>query len=176
MKTYRKKFSIESKYKRNEQIAADVVKVVEEGVGLIGVMSKEEALALARSKELDLVEIAPHLNPPVCKLIDWSKFKYEYSKKEKKVVSKASQLKEVWFRPTTGKGDVDRKVEQIKEFLKKRNKVKITIKPSKGKKVADSFYVDKLNAIIEALNDVGVSESQPRFEGRGMSVIIRPKK
>lgn len=164
------------KFRKNGEIKASKVKVVEDGIGFLGVMKIKDALELAASKGLDLVEISPNSDPPVCKIIDWSKFKYQYSKKNKNAASKAAQLKEMWFKPLTGKGDLERKVRKVIEFLENKNRVKITIKPGKDRKLSKDLYFDQINKVLNHLVNHCELEVAPKLEGKNVCAIIKPKK
>lgn len=164
------------KFKRNEQIRAQEVRVIDGEGNMVGVMSLQEALKIAREKELDLVEIAPQASPPVAKIISWSKFKYEYSKKQKSNSKKGSQTKEMWFKPMTDIGDLRHKVKKIRDFLNDKNKVKITVKPGRDRNLSQSYYFDILNRVIEHLSDVAEIEIPPKVEGKNVYAIIKPKK
>lgn len=167
---------INFKFRKNTEIKADLVKVIDSAVGFLGVMPVKDALSLAQEKGLDLVEISPNSNPPVCKIIDWSKFKYEYSKKNKKLNTKTAQLKEMWFKPLTGKSDLERKIKKIIEFLEDKNKVKITIKPGKDRKLSKDLYFEQINNILDLLKDHCHIEVSPKLEGKNVYAIIKPKK
>jgi translation initiation factor IF-3 len=165
------------KYRRNDYIrGVSEVRVVDEEGELLGVMAPEEALKIAREKGLDLVEIAPTAKPPVCKIIEWSKFKYEYSKKQKGSKPAASQTKEIWFKPMTDSGDLDYRLKRIREFLDKKNKVKITVKPGKDRRLDKSFYFEQIKKVLSALEDVAEVEKAPQVEGRNVYAIIKGKK
>ncbi len=178
MKHYKnyKNDNLNYKFRRNEYIRAEEVRLVDEMGELLGVMSPQEALKLAREKELDLVEIAPQAKPPVCKIIEWSKFKYEYSKKQKGTKNTGSQMKEMWFKPMIDDGDIDYRLKRIREFLDKKSKVKITVKPGRDRRLDKSYYFDQINKVLTALVDVAEVESAPKVEGRNVYAIIKGKK
>lgn len=165
------------KFRRNEYIRANQVRVIDDDNQLVGIMGVPEALSIAREKELDLIEIAPTANPPVCKIISWSKFKYEYSKKQKNTKQHTAQLKEMWFKPLTDVGDLAHKEKRIKEFLEDKHKVKITVKPGRGGGRLDkSLYFNLINKVIADLEDIAEVETPPRMEGRNVYAIIKSKK
>jgi translation initiation factor IF-3 len=140
-------------------------------------MSVPAALALAREKELDLVEIAPKAVPPVCKIISWSKFKYEYSKKKKGTKAPSSQMKEMWFKPLIDEGDLAHKVKRVREFLDDKNKVKLTVRSSRQTSRLDKkVFFDLLVKVIADLNDVSEVETAPKLEGRNVYAIIKSLK
>lgn len=140
-------------------------------------MRPDQALVLAREKELDLVEIAPMAKPPVCKIISWSKFKYEYSKKKKSVKPTGSQMKEMWFKPLIDGGDLAHKVKRVREFLDDKNKVKLTVRSSRQTSRLDKqVYFDLLNRVLLELQDVSAVETPPKLEGRNVYAIIKSLK
>lgn len=163
-------------FRRNEYIRATEVRVVSEDGEIFGVMAPSEALRLAREQEKDLVEIAPQAKPPVCKIIEWSKFKYEYSKKSKSTKTTGTQMKEMWFKPMSGQGDIDYRLKRIREFLAEKSKVKITIKPGKDRRLDKSYYFEQINKVLSSLEDVSEVESAPKVEGRNVYAIIKGKK
>lgn len=163
-------------FRRNEYIRASEVRVVSDDGEFVGVMSPADALKIAREQEKDLVEIAPQAHPPVCKIIEWSKFKYEYSKKSKGTKTTGNQMKEMWFKPMSGQGDVDYRLKRIREFLADKNKVKITVKPGKDRRLDKSYYFDQINKVLASLEDVADVETAPRVEGRNVYAIIKGKK
>lgn len=172
---FKKEDNLNYKFRRNRYIQAREVRVVTEE-GNLGVMPLQDALDLARSKELDLVEISPGVQPPVCKIIDWSKFKYEYSKKNRENKSNPIKLKEMQFMPMIDGGDLEHKTKKIRKFLKDKNKVKITIKYKRSRYKLDyNAYKNTLNQVLELLSDVSVVDAMPKQEGRNMYAIIRPK-
>jgi translation initiation factor IF-3 len=151
--------------------------VIDEEGNLVGVMPPSEALAIAREREQDLIEIAPMANPPVCKIIDWSKFKYEYSKKQRSSKQHTAELKEMWFKPRTDVGDLNHKVNKIKAFLEDKHKVKITVKPSySDRRLSKTFYFDLIAKVLAELADVAEVETPAREEGRNVYAIIKSKK
>lgn len=129
---------------------------------------------MAREKDLDLVEISPNANPPVAKIISWSKFKYELSKKKKESKGKSIEQKEMWFSATIEKGDLDHKLGRIKEFLSKKHPVKITIK-TRGRTPRERI-LEVMNRIIEELKDSIQYDNNAKFEGRNYIAIVRPIK
>lgn len=140
-------------------------------------MHPSEALTIAREREMDLIEIAPQAQPPVCKVTSWSKFKYEYSKKQKSVKQNTSQLKEMWFKPLTGPGDLEHKVKKIKDFLAEKHKVKMTVKPGRmGNRLNKQLFFDLLNKVLEELKDFSEVETAPKLEGKNVYAIIKSAK
>jgi translation initiation factor IF-3 len=164
------------KFRRNEYIRADEVRVIDPEGEVIGVMHPSKALEIARQQDLDLVEIAPQAQPPVCKIIEWSKFKYEYSKKSKGTKKSGTELKEMWFKPMMAQGDLDYRLERIRGFLEKKNKVKITVKPGRDKRLDKSFYFDQITKVLASLEDIAEVEMPAKVEGRNVYAIIKSKK
>jgi translation initiation factor IF-3 len=130
---------------------------------------------MANDAELDLVEVSPDAKPPVCKIISWSKFKYDLSKKKRSSSKgKSKEMKEMWFSPYIGKGDIDHKLKKVREFLKDKHPVKMTIRV-KGR-VHDEVVYDQLGKILKLIKGEYITESNPRREGRNLSIIILPPK
>lgn len=144
----------------------------------LGIVSLNEALRIAKEEGLDLVEVAPNADPPVCKIMDYGKFKYRASKKiqESKKKTRVFQLKEVKLRPRTDDHDLDTKIKSIKKFLEKKNRVKITIF-YRGRELA--FFEageEMLDRVLEAIKDMGSVEEQPKKEGTNrLSVVVVPR-
>ena len=143
----------------------------------MGILSTPEAISKASEQGLDLVEVAPTSRPPVCRIMDYGKFKYEASKKQHamKHHQKTTHLKEIKLRPRTDKHDLDYKIRHILEFLGQSDKVKVTMM-FRGREMANvSSGRATLNKVIEAVGEAGVIEQQPRLEGRNMILILTPK-
>ena len=161
-------------YRINHNIKAPSVRLVDEEAKQIGVMSLQEALERAHISDLDLVEIAPNAQPPVVKLIEFSKFKYQEAKKMKaeKKNQKGGELKEVQMSLTIGKNDYDVRVRRAKKFLSTGNKVKLSIK-FQGRENANKqpgyVLVDKFK---QDISEVGIPETEARIVGRKMFTIF----
>jgi translation initiation factor IF-3 len=161
----------------NEEIKASEVRLIEEGRQL-GIMPLQEALEFAAKAGLDLVEISPTATPPVCRIMDYGKFRYQQSKKiqDARKSQTTIQVKEIRLRPKTEEHDLEVKIRHIKKFLEQNDKVKITMM-FRGREIS---YADLGKKVMEklrnALLDVGVIEMQPRLEGRSMIMVIVPKK
>ena len=143
----------------------------------VGVYSTQEAIKMAQEQQLDLVEISPNADPPVCKIIDYNKFLYEKKKKEKemKAKSKASEVKEIRFTPNTDDHDFDFKAKHAEKFLKEGNKVKAYVQ-FKGRAIQFKERGELLLLkFAERLNDSGVLEGMPKMEGKRMLAIWAPK-
>jgi len=157
-------------------IRAKEVNVISEDGGPIGVLSVPEALAIAKDKDLDLVEVAPNANPPVCRIMDYGKFKYRQSKRahEAKKNQKVVHIKEVKFRPTTDEHDYDFKVKNLRRFIEAGDKVKVVIF-FRGREIV---HRDKgqeiLDRIIKETEETTVVEQTSRQEGRTLMMVLAP--
>jgi translation initiation factor IF-3 len=154
------------------------VRVIGSDGEMIGVLSRDEALRLAEEEDLDLVEIQPNADPPVCKIMDFGKFKFEQQKRasEAKKKSKQVEIKEVKFRPVTDEGDYQIKLRNMRRFLEDGDKVKVNIR-FRGREMSHQELGRQMAARIEAdLGEDIVIESRPRLEGRQMVMMIAPKK
>lgn len=141
----------------------------------LGEVETKKALQMAKEKDLDLVEVSPNARPPVCKIMSWSKFKYELSKKSKgSSKGKAKEQKEMWFSPYIDEGDIQHKVKKVKEFLQKKHPVKITIRV-KGR-VSREVIQEQLDNILNHLEGTFETDETPRREGRNLAIRILPKK
>lgn len=162
----------------NEQIKDREVRLIGGDGEQLGVMSSREALQLAKDAELDLVKVSPTAKPPVCKIIDYGKFKYEQSRKDKeaKKKQKTIDLKEVRLSPNIEENDLKTKAAMARKFIEKGDKVKVSLRfrgremahMSNGKKVLDAF--------AERLSDIAVIEKAPKLEGRSMMMFLTEKK
>lgn len=155
-----------NQYIINERINAEKVLVLE-GENNLGVMSKWDAVKLAREKELDLVLIAPQAIPPVAKILDFNKFLYEERKKKStsKAKSKKSELKELRLSPTIGDGDLLRMAERAKEFIKEGNRVKASIFLKGRENAYPEIAIEKMGKFTKEMEDVAKVESAPKFMG-----------
>jgi len=144
----------------------------------IGIRPLHDALAVARSKGLDLIEIAPQANPPVCKILDYSKFKYEQEKKLKEArrKQKAGFLKEIRLRPSIGAHDLEVKLRHAEEFLKEHDKVRVTVVFRGRENQHKDLGVEVLRQVQEKLAGVACAEGQITTEGNRMSIMLAPKK
>lgn len=162
----------------NGEITAREIRLVGMEGEQLGIVSLREAMALAEEKDIDLVEISPTAQPPVCKLMDFGKFKYEQSKKrhEAKQKQKQIQVKEIKFRPGTDEGDYQVKLRNLVRFLTEGDKAKITLR-FRGREMAHQDIGLALLKRVEAdLVEVGTVEQFPKLEGRQMVMMIAPKK
>ena len=166
----------EAEHRINNFIRVPQVRLVGENVE-VGIYETQEALKLAQAQELDLVEISPNVDPPVCKIIDYNKFLYDKKKKEKemKAKSKASEVKEIRFTPNTDDHDFDFKAKHAESFLKEGNKVKAYVQ-FKGRAIQ---FQDRGQLLLlkfaDRLAEVGILENMPKMEGRRMLAMFAPK-
>lgn len=162
----------------NGEITAREIRLVGKEGEQLGIVSLREAMVMAEELDIDLVEISPTAQPPVCKLMDYGKFKYETSKKrhEAKLKQKQVQIKEVKFRPGTDDGDYGVKLRNLVRFLSDGDKAKVTLR-FRGREMAHQDIGLALLKRVEAdLAEVGTVEQFPRLEGRQMVMMIAPKK
>lgn len=160
----------------NHRIRAKAVRVVSEGGQQLGVMSVQDAMKLARDYNVDLVEVAAQADPPVCRLIDYGKYKYEESKKKKenKKHQHSNKVKEIQLRPLTDPHDFQYKLDHAIDFLCEDMKVKVSLR-FKGRENAHREYgFQAVEKFIEALNAWGHSDAQPKLIGRGITVMVSP--
>lgn len=162
----------------NGQIRDKEVRLIGEDGEQKGIMPIKEAMRLAQEAELDLVKIAPKAQPPVCKIIDYGKYRYELARKEKeaKKKQKTVEVKEVRLSPNIDTNDLNTKVNNAKKFISKGNKVKITLR-FRGREMAhvqQSRHI--LDDFAELLKDIAVVEKQPKLEGRSMSMVLTEKR
>lgn len=162
----------------NEQIRDKEVRLVGEDGEQLGVMPAKEALKLAEEAELDLVKIAPTAKPPVCKIIDYGKYKYELARKDKdaKKKQKTVEIKEVRLSPNIDTNDLNTKMNNAKKFIEKGNKVKVTLR-FRGREMAHvhaSRHI--LDDFAKSLEDIAVIERPAKLEGRSMSMFLTEKR
>ncbi len=162
----------------NEMIRAKEIRVVDEEAGQLGVMTPEQALSIAKSKEMDLVEVAPGANPPVCRIMNYGKFQYQKSKRahEAKKHQKQVVLKEVKFRPKTEEHDFQFKKNNILRFLTEGNKAKACI-VFRGREMTHQELGRKLmDKLVQELSEIAEVERPPKMEGYSLVAIFLPKK
>ena len=162
--------------KANERIRAIDVQVIGSNGNNLGTLPLNKAIEIAKDEGLDLIEIAPNANPPVCKIMDIGKYKYDLQKKANiaKKKQKTVSLKEIKLRPGTDVHDYNFKIKNARKFITKGDKVKFTVK-FKGREMQHTqLGKDLMNKIIEETKDIGKIESHPKFEGREMVMIIQP--
>ena len=170
---------IESRSQRiNREITAPEVRLVADNGDQLGIQPVAEALRLAEEQNVDLVEIAPLAVPPVCKLMDYGKFRYREQKKahEAKLKQKQIQVKEIKFRPGTDEGDYKIKLGKLIQFLEEGDKAKVTLR-FRGREMAHKEFGERLlERVKKDLDAVGLVEQFPRLEGRQMVMVLAPKK
>ena len=162
--------------KANERIKALDVQVIGSEGNNLGVMQLKQAIQKAKDEGLDLIEISPNANPPVCKIMDMGKYKYDLQKKanQAKKKQKIVSLKEIKLRPGTEIHDYNFKIKNAKKFISKGDKVKFTVK-FKGREMQHiELGKDLMKRIIDDTKDIGKVETHPKFEGRQMIMIIQP--
>ncbi len=167
---------VEEPYKINRLIRATKVRVVGENVQQ-GIYPIQEALAIAEAAGLDLVEISPNADPPVCRVVDYSKFKYEQKKKQKELKSKAQKVvvKEIRFGPNTDDHDFEFKLKHAQTFLQEGAKVKAYVHFVGRAIVFKERGLNLLNRFVQALDDLGKPEAAIKLEGKRMIVVLAPK-
>ena len=161
----------------NGQIRDKEIRVIGENGDQLGIMSPKEAMKLAQEAYLDLVKIAPKAQPPVCKIIDYGKYRYELARKEKeaKKKQKTVEVKEVRLSPNIETNDLNTKVNNAKKFISKGNKVKVTLR-FRGREMAhvqQSKHI--LDDFADMLKDIAVVEKAPKVEGRSMTMFLAQK-
>jgi translation initiation factor IF-3 len=162
----------------NERIRVPEVRVIDDEGNQIGVMKTPDALSFAQERDLDLVEVAPEARPPVCRVLDYSKYKYEQAQKLKQARKHQQQItvREIKFRPKIAQHDYDTKKHHVERFLKHKDKVKVTIM-FRGREVTHpergTMILDRL---AEELSELGVVEQRPMQEGRNMTMMMAPSK
>ena len=162
----------------NEQIRDREVRLIGENGEQLGIMSAREAMKIAQEADLDLVKIAPKAQPPVCKIVDYGKYRYEQSRREKeaKKKQKTVELKEVRLSPNIDTNDLNTKVNNAKKFIGKGNRVKVTLR-FRGREMAhvqQSKHI--LDDFAKLLEDVAVVEKPAKMEGRSMSMVLTEKR
>ena len=159
----------------NEQIRVTPVRVISDTGEQLGIMATDEAIKTARKTNLDLVEVAPTERPPVCRIMDFGKFKYQQKKRQHKGHAHQIRIKEIRVRPKTGDHDIDVKVGRAREFLEHKDKVIVTV-TFRGRELA---HIDEgrrvLNQILQKLEDVGKVEAAPAHSGKRMVCTLAPK-
>ncbi|MBL7074594.1 translation initiation factor IF-3 [candidate division KSB1 bacterium] len=165
-------------YRNNEQIRVPNVRVIDEDGTQVGILSTLEALSLAREKDLDLVEISPLSNPPVCKIMDFDKFRYQLVKREKQAKKKQHvvHVKEIRLSPNIEAHDFEFKVKQARKFIGEGNKVKLNMR-FRGRLITHTeLGVEVLDRFSEAVSDIAEVDGKPSMEGRRNMVMVLVKK
>ena len=164
--------------RRNDQITAREVRLIDAEGEQAGIVSLEEALQQAEEADLDLVEVSPTAKPPVCRIMDFGKYRFEHNKRlhSAKKKQKQMQIKEVKFRPGTDIGDYNVKLRNLTRFLEAGDKTKVTLR-FRGREMAHQELGLQLLQRVEAdLEELGTVEQRPKMEGRQMVMVIAPKK
>ena len=162
----------------NERIRVPEVRVIDDEGNQIGVMKTPDALSFAQERDLDLVEVAPEARPPVCRVLDYSKYKYEQAQKLKQARKHQQQItvREIKFRPKIAQHDYDTKKHHVERFLRHKDKVKVTIM-FRGREVTHPERGTAiLDRLAEELSELGVVEQRPMQEGRNMTMMMAPSK
>ena len=162
--------------KSNNRINSPEVQVIASNGENLGILNTNEAIAMAKEEGLDLIEIAPNAKPPVCKIIDMGKYKYDAQKKANKAKKKQKkiEIKEIKLRPVTETHDYQFKIKHAQKFISKGDKVKFTIR-FKGRELQHSHLGNELmNKIKEDMQDIGKVELDPKFDGKQMIMVIQP--
>ena len=162
----------------NEQIRDREIRLIGEDGQQLGIMSSREAMKIAREAELDLVKIAPQAKPPVCKIIDYGKYRYELARKEKeaKKKQKTIEIKEVRLSPNIDSNDLNTKIASARKFIEKGNKVKVTLR-FRGREMAhvqSSRHI--LDEFAKALEDIALVDKPAKMEGRSMAMFLTEKR
>ena len=162
----------------NEQIRDREIRLIGEDGQQLGIMSSRDAMKIAREAELDLVKIAPQAKPPVCKIIDYGKYRYELARKEKeaKKKQKTIEVKEVRLSPNIDSNDLNTKIASARKFIEKGNKVKVTLR-FRGREMAhvqSSRHI--LDEFAKALEDIALVDKPAKMEGRSMAMFLTEKR
>ena len=166
-----------SKININKNIRAKEVRVIDPDGNQIGVIPTYKAIAVANDFGLDLVEVSPNANPPVCKIMDYGRYKYEQTKKKQEAKKKQAtfQLKEIKLRPKTDEHDLKTKINHIKKFIERKDKVKVTV-IFRGREITLSqLGRDLLERVAQETEEIASVEQHPKFEGRTMIMVLSPK-
>ncbi|HIB69070.1 MAG TPA: translation initiation factor IF-3 [Phycisphaerales bacterium] len=158
----------------NERIRARAVQVIDDEGKNLGNLHPREAVKIAKSKKLDLVEISPNANPPVCKMMDYGKWRYERDKRKKEQRDNTQALREVKMRPKIGDHDFEVKTKQVERLLNSGDKVKVTLRFRGREVVHQHLAKELLQRVGDEVSDAGNIVSQPTMQGRTMSVILAP--
>lgn len=162
----------------NDRISDPEIRVIDENGNQLGIMSAIQANRIADEKNLDLVKISPTANPPVCKIMDYGKFRFDAAKKEKdaRKNQKISEIKEVWLSMTIDTHDLETKAKQAFKFLKNGDKVKVSIRMRGRQQAHAQLGVEVMNEFFALVEEVGEMNKKPLTEGRNIIMILQPKK
>ena len=161
----------------NEEIRDAEVRVIDENGTMLGVLPIEEALSIAEERNLDLVNVSPNANPPVCKILDYGKYRYEIQKREKdaKKRQKVTEVKEVRLSTFIEEHDIQVKAKNASKFLQEGNRVKVSLRLRGRERDYANHAIEVMNDFAESLSDICVVDKKPKFEGRGINMFLSPK-
>lgn len=161
----------------NEEIRDKELRVIDSDGTMLGIMSLEEAMALAAEKNLDLVNISPNAKPPVCKILDYGKYRYDLQKREKeaKKKQKTTQIKEIRLSTFIEEHDINVKAHTAVKFLKEGDKVKVSLRFRGREKDYAATGLEVMKKFSEVVSEVGTIEKKPEFEGRSLIMVVAPK-
>jgi translation initiation factor IF-3 len=165
---------LEERRRINHQIRISQIMVVDEDGNRLGVMSPEEARRMAAEKGLDLVEVAPNARPPVCRIMDYGRFKYEQRKRTKK--QHQMQTKIIKLRPKTDPHDLETKLRHARRFLEGGDRVRFVVRMRGRERAVTDRWVVQLNDLVTKLEDVGSMAGRPQLEGGGVTATVEPRK
>lgn len=162
----------------NEQINLPSVRLVSDNNEQLGIMSSEAALEIADERNLDLVLISPSANPPVCRLMNYGKYKFEQAKrlKEQKRAQKVAEVKEIQLSMTIEKHDIDVRIKQARKFFASENKVRVTIKMRGRQQARPEAGIEIMKNFYEQLSDCCIMDTQPEILGKNIIMVLSPKK
>jgi translation initiation factor IF-3 len=165
-------------HRRNDRIRTREVRLIDHDGTQLGIKPTQEALNLAYAREMDLVEVAPDANPPVCKIMDWNKFKYDMAQRAKEAKRKATTttIKEMKYRVKIGPGDFETKTRQVGRFLREGHKVKVTIMFRGRENDHPELGMKILDRVITEVDEVAKVEATPKRDGRNMVMVLAPDK
>ncbi len=161
----------------NEEIRDAEVRVIDETGAMLGILPIEEALRLAEERNLDLVNVSPNANPPVCKILDYGKYRYEIQKREKdaKKRQKVTEVKEVRLSTFIEEHDIQVKAKNASKFLQEGNRVKVSLRLRGRERDYANHAIEVMNEFAESLSDICTVDKKPKFEGRGITMFLSPK-
>lgn len=176
-KLFRRYFTIKNQL-LNEEINLPKVRLIGQNNEQLGIMSSKEALNLASEQNLDLVLMSPNAEPPVCKIIDYGKFKFDQAKKlkEQRKAQKIVDIKEIQLSMTIEKHDIDVKAKHAQKFLQNGDKVKVTIRMKGRQQARPEIGIEVMNTFFEVVKDFGVIEKNPEIMGRNIFMVLAPIK
>ena len=161
----------------NEEIRDAEVRVIDETGTMLGILPIEEALRLADEKNLDLVNVSPNANPPVCKILDYGKYRYEIQKREKdaKKRQKVTEVKEVRLSTFIEEHDIQVKAKAASKFLQEGNRVKVSLRLRGRERDYANHAIEVMNDFAESLKEICTVDKKPKFEGRGINMFLSPR-